>query len=126
MEYVPKGKIAPGITCDIRFKFLPQLNEDITSEFTIQAETGSISYPIVCTSRKTIVRCDDPTVDFARIIFGESKKVRLLIRNEGSLPSHFSFLNPNGSEIGTGNSAEEMKVIDNLTFDRRGEIGGNS
>jgi hypothetical protein len=88
---VPKGKIAPGITCDIRFKFLPQLNEDITSEFTIQAETGSISYPIICTSRKTIVRCEDPTVDFARIIFGESKKVRLLIRNEGSLPSHLYF-----------------------------------
>ncbi len=88
VEYVPKGKIAPGITCDIRFKFLPQLNEDITSEFTIQAETGSISYPIICTSRKTIVRCDDPTVDFTRIIFGEAKKVRLLIRNDGSLPSH--------------------------------------
>lgn len=88
VEYAPKGKISPGITCDIRFKFLPQLNEDIFSEFTILAETGSISYPIICTSRKTIVRCECPTVDFTRIIFGESKKTKLVIRNEGSLPSH--------------------------------------
>jgi hypothetical protein len=88
VEYTPKGKIAPGRTCDIRFKFLPQLNEDIFSEFTILAETGSISYPIVCTSRKTIVRCPLTTVDFARIIFGEAKKAKLVIRNEGSLPSH--------------------------------------
>jgi hypothetical protein len=64
VEYTPKGKISPGITCDIRFKFFPQLNEDIESEFTILAETGKIAFPIVCTSRKTIVRCDQPTVDF--------------------------------------------------------------
>lgn len=31
VSYVPKGKISPGITCDIKFKFLPQLNEDINS-----------------------------------------------------------------------------------------------
>lgn len=66
---------------------MPQLNEDIFSEFTIKAETGFISYPIVCTSRKTIVRCANPVVDFGRIIFGEAKKARLSIKNEGSLPS---------------------------------------
>jgi hypothetical protein len=31
VEYQPKGKISPGISCDIRFKFFPQLNEDIFS-----------------------------------------------------------------------------------------------
>ena len=84
---MPKGKISPGITNDIKFKFFPKINEDIFSEFTIQAETGNISFPILCTSRKTILCCEDPLVDFGRIIFGESKKARLVIRNEGSLPS---------------------------------------
>ena len=36
-----------------------------------------------------------------------------------------SIVNPNNSEIGQGNSVEEMKVIDNLSFDRRGDIQGN-
>lgn len=67
---MPKGKISPGITNDIRFKFFPQINEDIFSEFTIQAETGNISFPIICSSRKTILRCEESLVDFGRIIFG--------------------------------------------------------
>ena len=87
MEHHPKGKISPGISTDIRFKFFPQLNEDIFSEFTILAETGRISFPIVCTFRKTILRCDNPTIDFGSIIFGESKKTKVMIRNEGCLPS---------------------------------------
>lgn len=37
VEYHPKGKISPGISCDIKFTFFPQLNEDIFSEFTIVA-----------------------------------------------------------------------------------------
>ena len=31
VEFHPKGKMAPGTTCDIRFKFIPQINEDIHS-----------------------------------------------------------------------------------------------
>lgn len=87
VEYQPRGKISPGISCEIRFKFFPQINEDISSEFSIQAETGKISFPLLCTYRKTIVRSEQPLVDFGRIIFGESKTAKLLIRNEGSLPS---------------------------------------
>lgn len=32
----------------------------------------------------------------------------------------------NNTEIGNGNSAEDLKVIDNLTFDKKGEIQGNT
>jgi hypothetical protein len=31
----------------------------------------------------------------------------------------------NGSEIGTGNSSEELKIIENLEFEHRAEIQGN-
>ena len=68
--YTPKGKISPGITCDIKFKFLPQVNEDINSHFSILAETGQIDFPLICTSKKAIVKCNDPTVNFGKVIEG--------------------------------------------------------
>ena len=36
-----------------------------------------------------------------------------------------SLLNPNNSEFGQGNSSEELKIIENLSFERRGDIQGN-
>lgn len=92
VEYHPKGKIASGKSCDIKFTFFPQLNEDIFSEFTIVAETGRISYPIVCTFRRTILSCEHPQINFESIIYGESKKVKVTIKNEGSLPSQLYVL----------------------------------
>jgi len=126
VEYHPKGKISPGISCDIKFTFFPQLNEDIFSEFTIVAETGRISYPIVCTFRKTILRCDKSRINFEGIIFGESKKARLTIRNEGSLPSQYSLVTPESSSNRLASTSEQLKIIDNLTFERKGDISGNT
>lgn len=57
VEYTPQGKISPGLSCPLTFKFTPISNEDIFDEFCILAETGKISYPIECTSKKTIVTC---------------------------------------------------------------------
>lgn len=85
MTYTPKGKIASGITCDIKFKFLPQLNEDIFSEFSILSETGQINFPIVCTSKKAIVKCSDPVLSFGKVIEGEIGTTKLYLKNEGAL-----------------------------------------
>ena len=60
--------MSPGVTNQIKFKFLPQLNEDINSQFSILAETGQINIPIICTSKKAIVRCYQPLVNFNKVI----------------------------------------------------------
>lgn len=85
VSYTPKGRISPGITCDIKFKFLPQLNEDINSEFSILAETGQINFPIICTSKKAIIRCSQPVLNFGKVIEGEVGNTKLKIQNEGAL-----------------------------------------
>lgn len=53
------------------------------------AETGRIDYPIECTSKKTIVACLQPDINFGQVIFGEKGTTNIVIRNSGSLPSEF-------------------------------------
>ena len=57
--------------------------------FTIQAETGNISFPIICSSKKTIVNAHDNRahVEFGKVIYGEVGKAQLRLVNSGSLPS---------------------------------------
>lgn len=48
-----------------------------------------------------------------------------MIRNEGSLPSQYSLVTPENAEKDAYNTEEQLKVLNNLKFDRRGDISGN-
>jgi hypothetical protein len=128
VDYTPAGKISPGLSCSITFRFTPIVNEDIHDFFSVLAETGHIDYPIECTSKKTIVGCQQPDINFGQVIYGEKGTTHIVIRNEGSLPSEFEFKGSDGQALVGRNAqpSESIKLLlEQLTLELSGSIGGN-
>ena len=73
------------MSCPIRIKFVPELNEDIFDYLPILSATGPIRIPIECTCKKAIVTALEETIDFNEVIFGEEKQLDLYLTNSGAL-----------------------------------------
>lgn len=67
--YKPPGRISAGMACPITIRFTAQVNEDIDDFFPILTETGPINIPLKCESKKAIVKCENPIVDFEQVYF---------------------------------------------------------
>ena len=117
---MPQGKISPGLSCPLTVKFTPIVNEDIEDSFYILAETGKIAFPITCTSKKSIVSCDSPVVDFGDVIFGEKGHSHLILRNTGLLPTEYTF-----KALDQGQDEDAFKENSSLKVSPEGDIEGN-
>jgi hypothetical protein len=93
------------MSCQITIRFHPQLNEDIDDVFPLLAETGAINIPLICRSKKAVVRCERPIIDFGQVIFGEDATRSLVLKNEGALPTEVVIKSVRGADIATRTEA---------------------
>jgi hypothetical protein len=85
ITYTPPGRMSAGMSCPIRIKFKPEVDEDIFDYFPILSATGEIRIPIECTCKKAIVTALDATIDFGKVIEGEDKTLNFCLTNSGAL-----------------------------------------
>ena len=69
---------------------LVQLNEDICGTIEMASQTGYFSIPVKCLTKKCLVMADKTSVDFGAVCLGEAVHKRIILRNEGALPTNFS------------------------------------
>ena len=65
--YTPAGRISAGMSCPIKVRFTPQLNDDINEKLHLHSETGPIEIALICTSKKAIARCELTVIDFGKV-----------------------------------------------------------
>lgn len=58
----PPGRMSAGMSCTMTIRFFPASNDDIEDVLPLLAETGPINIPLICTSKKAIVRCENPKI----------------------------------------------------------------
>ena len=66
-----------------------QLNEDIVGSIEMVSQTGYFSIPVRCLTKKCLIMADKATVSFGSICLGETVRRRIMLKNEGALPTHF-------------------------------------
>ena len=83
-----------------------QLNKDLEGEIEMLTQTGPFSIPVVCTTRKCIVRATEVgrkgdegggggggecvEVDFGKVCVGEREQRSVILHNDGALPTDFT------------------------------------
>ena len=64
ITYTPPGRMSAGMSCPVKIKFRPEVDEDIFDYFPILSATGEIHIPIECTCKKAIVNVMEKEIDF--------------------------------------------------------------
>jgi hypothetical protein len=102
ISYVKPGRMSAGTTCAVDVTFTPQVNEDITTELPLLAETGPCAVPIVCTTKKVVPVVAEKHLDFGEVVLGELKTIKLRIENRGALATAYSLVDPDtGALVGS-------------------------
>ena len=91
--------MSAGMSCKITIKFTPQINQNIIDKFCILAETGRVEIPLVCTYKKSVVVTDFLTIDFGKVIYGEDTTKKIILKNEGALPTNIKIKNARGETL---------------------------
>ena len=87
------------MSCKITIKFTPQVNQNIMDYFCILAETGKIMIPLQCTYKKSVVKVQVPLIDFGKVIYGEDSTKKIILINEGALPTNIKIKNARGDTL---------------------------
>lgn len=67
--------------------------------FPIEAETGRIDIPLICTCKKALIEVEEPQIDFGDVIFGESSTQYLNVENKGALATKIFVRTTSGEQI---------------------------
>jgi hypothetical protein len=91
IDYKPPGRLPSGISASMTLVFTPMVDKDYFSKLNLLSETGPISVPIECLSKKCIIEIDNPIIDFGEVILGEELTKNLNLSNNGALSCNYSF-----------------------------------
>lgn len=87
------GRMSAGMSCPIDVVFRPAVNEDIFAEIPVLSETGPVSIPLVCTTKKVVPSVDTEEMAFGeQLVIGEEKVLQLRIKNDGALPTEYELV----------------------------------
>ena len=86
ITFVPPGRMSAGMTIPCKIVFLPRQNVDIRNNLQLLAQTGLVSIPLLCTTKKALPLIRQPVLDLGEVVLGEHKSGFFLIENEGALP----------------------------------------
>jgi hypothetical protein len=86
ITFVPPGRMSAGMTIPCKIVFLPRQNVDIRNNLQLLAQTGLVSIPLLCTTKKALPLIRQPVLDLGEVVLGERKSGFFLIENEGALP----------------------------------------
>ncbi|XP_059808414.1 cilia- and flagella-associated protein 74 isoform X3 [Hypanus sabinus] len=95
VEFKPPGPISAGMSCEMTVIFKPMLNEDLEGEIMFQAQTGSFTVPLKCTTKTCDLSVDKTFVDFGPHVIGETITQTITLTNHGARGAHFEFLQLN-------------------------------
>ncbi len=102
--------------------FIPRLNEDIDDVIPLLAETGPISIPLICETKKCKVGVNHSVLDFGRITLGESKTQTLKITNDGAIDTNYQLISGEWT-ISNNNNSNNSSPIAILTIGNRNGNG---
>ncbi|KEP61435.1 UNVERIFIED_CONTAM: hypothetical protein HHA_220290 [Hammondia hammondi] len=68
VDFVPPGRMSAGTTTSFTVTFSPKKNADILSKLSILAPTGPEEFPLVCSTKKTVLTFSSPLVDVADFV----------------------------------------------------------
>jgi hypothetical protein len=86
ITFVPPGRMSAGMTIPCKIIFLPRQNVDIRNNLQLLAQTGLVSIPLLCTTKKALPLIRQPVLDLGEVVLGEKKSGFFVIENEGALP----------------------------------------
>ena len=70
---------------------IKQLNEDLIGEIHFLSQTGPFSIPVKCLMKQCLISVEEREVDFGRVCIGETVTRRIILCNNGALPTKFQF-----------------------------------
>ena len=92
IDYKPPGRIPSGMSAFMTLKFTPMVDKDYFSHLKLLSETGLVSIPIECLSKKCVIEIDNPIVDFGDIVIGQFINKNLILNNKGALSCKYFIL----------------------------------
>ena len=99
INYIKPGRMSAGTSCFLEIAFTPQVDEDIFAELPFLAATGPFSVPIKCTTKKVLPSLSHEAVTFDDVVMGEERTIHLTIKNDGALPTQYTFYDPETMEV---------------------------
>lgn len=79
----------PSSPCTLPLSHIKQLNEDLIGEIHFLSQTGPFSIPVKCLMKQCLISVEEREVDFGRVCIGETVTRRVILRNNGALPTAF-------------------------------------
>ena len=86
ISFSPPGRMSAGLTLPMSITFIPRQNVDIRSSLQLLAQTGPVSIPLLCTTKKALPIVRQPVLDLGDVTLGEQNSGHFVIENEGALP----------------------------------------
>ena len=80
------GLMSAGMTCDLVVTFQPKQLQDLKGSITILAETGPVSIPIECTTKKAETSVSSEEITLTPVMIGEASTSQMSISNLGAIP----------------------------------------
>lgn len=87
VSYTRPGRMSAGTSCKLAIKFTPRVDKDIFASLDVLAQTGRISIPLQCSTRKALPVLDTPIVDLGDVTVGDSSFAVLKLHNDGFIPT---------------------------------------
>ena len=89
ISYTHPGALSPGLTCDLKIKFEPKINEDIDEYIPLLCQTGPQNIPLRCLTKKVAVESRTPELEMD-VIRGESLTRQIVLVHHGALDAPFT------------------------------------
>lgn len=67
IEYRPSGRLPAGISTTMTLKFMPMLDRDYFSNLRLLSETGMVTVPIECLSKKCDIKLINEVINFGDV-----------------------------------------------------------
>lgn len=103
ITYESLGRMSAGTSVSLSISFIPTNNEDISTFIHFQSETGMIDVPIRCLIQRCAPRVMTPTIDFGKVILGQSSTFKIWITNTQSQSCDYQICkvkyDENGNEV---------------------------
>lgn len=110
--HTPPGRMSAGTSCPLTITFLPRQDVDIHTTLDILAQTGPISIPLHCTTKKALPVCRSPVLDIGEVVLGEAGSGHFVISNEGALPLKLTITRDADTAQLNGSDEEPDRALD--------------
>ncbi|GMH41393.1 hypothetical protein BSKO_09303 [Bryopsis sp. KO-2023] len=117
IEYKLPGFVSPGMTSDVMVKFTPQVEKDLDTCIPLMSDSGPISIPVVCRTKKAVLELSSETIDFGAVTLGEGFQKSLTLKNHGCLDVALDvrFSNEKHGDVAIGFSNEQLNEESGLS-----------